>query len=70
MRVFIYTVIHQCIHSGPVLGEYIWDHRNESLREWLVQEHVMGSMGMGNPNISGFYFDDEWARSGHGNHTR
>jgi hypothetical protein len=26
----------------------------------------MGALGMGNANVSGFYFDDEWARSGHG----
>jgi hypothetical protein len=26
----------------------------------------MGVLGMGDRNISGFYFDDEWARSGHG----
>ena len=36
----------------------IWDHRNASLREWLVNSHVMGPLGMGNPNVSGFYFDD------------
>ena len=39
-------------------GEYIWDHRNASLREWLVEEHVMGALGMGNENVTGFYFDD------------
>ena len=47
-------------------GEYLFDHRNASLREWLINEHVMGKLGMGNANVSGFYFDDEWARSGHG----
>jgi hypothetical protein len=26
----------------------------------------MGALGMGNENVTGFYFDDEWARSGHG----
>ena len=26
----------------------------------------MGVLGMGNAQISGFYFDDEWSRSGHG----
>lgn len=56
----------KCDCGGVPCGEYIWDHRNESLREWLVKEHVMGALGMGNPNISGFYFDDEWSRSGHG----
>jgi hypothetical protein len=37
----------------------IWDHRNASLREWLVKEHVMGASsggmdGMANPNVTGF----------------
>ena len=46
---------------GPVpCGEYIWDHRNASLREWLVNTHVLGPDGLGNPNVSGFYFDDAW----------
>lgn len=56
----------RCDCGGVPCGEYLWDHRNESLREWLISEHVMGSLGMGHPNVSGFYFDDEWARSGHG----
>ena len=43
----------------------MWDHRNASLREWIVQEHVMGArQGMGNANVSGFYFDDYWLLSG------
>ena len=37
----------------------IWDHRNASLREWLLKEHVMGASsggmdGMSNPNVTGF----------------
>ena len=55
-----------CGGGGIPCGEYIWDHRNESLREWLIGQHVMGPLGMGNANVTGFYFDDEWARSGHG----
>jgi hypothetical protein len=45
-------------------GEYLFDHRNASLRRWLVHEHVMGVFGMGNQNVSGMYFDDWWAESG------
>ena len=35
------------------------DHRNASLREWLVKEHVMGASsggtdGLSNPNVTGF----------------
>ena len=57
---------HTKCDCGPNVpcGEYLWDHRNASLRKWLVQEHVMGAHGMGNENVSGFYFDDWWAESG------
>ena len=54
-----------CDCNGVPCGEYLFDHRNASLREWIVQEHVMGSLGMGNPNVSGFYFDDHWGGAGY-----
>ena len=41
-------------------GEYLWDPRNASLRSWLINEHILGPTGLGNPNVSGFYFDDCW----------
>lgn len=44
-------------------GEYLWDHRNESLREWLVSEFILGATGLGNANVSGFYLDDGWANT-------
>ena len=54
-----------CLHApcdcGDVpCGEYLFDHRNGSmLREWLVDEYVMGKEnGAGNPNISGVFFDE------------
>ena len=43
---------------------YLFDHRNASLRKWLVQEHVLGAFGMENENVQGMYFDDWWAESG------
>eukprot|EP00729_Bicosta_minor_P017387 gene17387-11685_t len=63
--------IKDCDCNGVPCGEYIWDHRNASLREWLVNEHVMGASsggtdGMANPNVTGFYFDDYWSESGEG----
>jgi len=47
---------------GPGLpcGEYLWDHRNESLRSYLINEFILGPNGLGNPNVSGFYLDDGW----------
>ena len=35
----------KCDCNGVPCGEYLWDHRNESLRKWLVEEHVMGAAG-------------------------
>ena len=41
-------------------GEYLFDHRNASLREWLVNEFVLGATAIGNENISVIYLDDNW----------
>ena len=35
-------------------GEYLWDPRNASLRAWLINTHILGPTGLGNPNVSGF----------------
>ena len=42
-------------------GEYLWDHRNQSLRTWLLDVFILGAgSALGNPAIDGFYFDDSW----------
>eukprot|EP00937_MAST-01D_sp_MAST-1D-sp2_P007094 g7094.t1 len=46
--------------AGLPCGEYLWDHRNASLRKWLVDEFVLGAAALGSPDIDGFYFDDSW----------
>ena len=33
------------------------------LRDWLINEHLLGPTGLGNPAISGFYVDDGWANT-------
>lgn len=51
---------------GPVpCGEYLWDHNHggDALRQWLVNDFVMGPTGLGNSAVSGFYFDDGWANT-------
>jgi len=46
-------------------GEYLWDHRNASLRDWLVTDFVSNpNTGIHNPNVDGFYFDDRWTHQG------
>jgi hypothetical protein len=42
-------------------GEYLWDHRNGSmLRDFLIDEHILGPTGVGNGDISGLFIDDFW----------
>jgi len=46
-------------------GWYQWDHRNQSLRTWIVQEFMMGSkLGMGNASVDGYLIDDWWSPGG------
>jgi hypothetical protein len=44
-----------CDCGGVPCGEYLWDHRNTSLRSWIVNEFLLGPTGLGNENVSGFY---------------
>jgi hypothetical protein len=41
-------------------GEYLFDFRNDSLAAYLTGEYILGPTALGNPNISGFFFDDQW----------
>ena len=41
-------------------GEYLFDHRNESVRAFIVDELINGPTGLGDPAISGFFIDDFW----------
>ena len=56
--------------SVPV-GEYLFDPRaanvsinGQTFIEWYLDEYLFGPTGAGNPNISGFYFDDTWGEHG------
>ena len=50
--------------EGVPCGEYLWDHRNQSLRRYLIEHAILSnSTGLGNPNIDGFYFDDDWSNT-------
>jgi hypothetical protein len=52
-----------CDCGGVPCGEYLWDHRNSTLRAYLLNEVVLGANGLANENISGFFFDDGWSDS-------
>lgn len=49
-----------CDCGGLPCGRYLFNHTNSSLREWLVNEHILGDTAIGNPNISAIYLDDNW----------
>jgi hypothetical protein len=47
--------------EGLPCGEYLWDHRNASLRTWMIDEFLLGAKyGLGNANVDGYYLDDSW----------
>ena len=55
------SCVDECDCGTQPCGEYLWDHRNGTmLRDFLVNDFVMGPTGMGAPGVSGFYFDDGW----------
>ncbi len=51
---------HDCGNVIPC-GDYAFDHRNQSLRKWLVETHMMGANGMAHPAVEGYLIDDWYA---------
>jgi hypothetical protein len=41
-------------------GEYLFDHRNETLRQWLIDKVILGPTAVGHPAIDGLFLDDYW----------
>jgi len=55
------SCVNECNCGNQPCGEYLWDHRNGSmLRDFLINEFILGPTGLGHESISGFYFDDGW----------
>ena len=53
--------------NGVECGQYLFDLRNASLREWMASSEYLGTnRSLGNPSITGFYFDDPWYPTGPG----
>ena len=51
-----------CDCGSVPCGEYLWDHRNASLRAWLVST-LTGPYGVGSGVVDGFFIDDFWCSS-------
>jgi hypothetical protein len=43
--------------GGVTCGEYLYDHRNESLRAFIVDTIVGGPDAMGNDAVNGIFLD-------------
>jgi hypothetical protein len=57
-----HTVVHRHQSISTNLFLCLQDHRNASLRDWLINDFTLGNIsGLGNPAIDGFYFDDRWS---------
>jgi len=41
-------------------GEYLWDWRNASLADWVIENHVFGALGLGSELVDGLFIDDFW----------
>ena len=51
----------RCDCGNNPCGEYLWDHRNGTmLRDFLVNEFVLGNTSIGHPDIDGLFIDDFW----------
>lgn len=53
------TCYAPCDCGGVPTGEYLWDLRNSSAREYIL-ENILGPTALGNANITGLYLDDYW----------
>jgi hypothetical protein len=55
-------VAPHCNCGGIPVGEYLYNHKNESLRDWLINDYILGPTGVSNSTgISGVYLDDQWS---------
>jgi hypothetical protein len=44
-----------CDCGNNPCGEYLFDFRNVTLLDYLIDEYILGPDALGNPNITGFY---------------
>ncbi len=61
--IYFATICNYVSSDGLPCGEYLFDHRNATLRQWLTDVYIMGSTngtGVNNSAIGGLYIDDGW----------
>jgi len=49
--------------GGPIACS-LFDHRNASLQQWLVDDYIGGAEGIGNKDVAGIFLDDTWTPQG------
>ena len=55
------TIVASGLHSSKsgsninVAGRYVFDLRNESLRQWMLDVYIGGPLGMGHKDVSGMF---------------
>ncbi|KAJ9455680.1 hypothetical protein DIPPA_19595 [Diplonema papillatum] len=50
-----------CDCGANPCGEYLFDHRNGTmLRDFIVNDLIMGPNGVGHPSVEGMFLDDYW----------
>lgn len=52
----------QCDCGANPCGEYLFDFRNASMREWFVDEYMASAMAP--PHVDGLVLDDSWGGAG------
>eukprot|EP01043_Picozoa_sp_COSAG02_P063207 COSAG02_NODE_8900_length_2405_cov_1.730269_1_plen_201_part_10 len=46
--------------EGLPCGQFMFDFRNTSLLDWLLNDYIGGPLGLGSSNVDFVFLDDEW----------
>ena len=64
MLLSVHMISHMCARVGVLVcwRTDVFNHRNQSLRKWLVEEHMLGKMGLAHPAVNGYLIDDWYTK--------
>jgi hypothetical protein len=51
---------HGCDCGDVPCGEYLFDHRNASVQQWIINHHILSSTALGSADVDGMFIDDYW----------